>query len=414
MTRKKESAPPPAVLRYPLPHPAQALILKQGARFRVVACGRRFGKTELAKLDVMLTALEGGVAWWVAPTLGMAGAVWASLLKTLEPFASHVDRQHHTLSLPNGGAIAVKSGHDPHHLRGAGLHSVVIDEAAYCDEEVWQVLRPALSDKSLLRPDGTRQPARALLLSTPRGRNWFWGLYQKGLDPLEPDWASWRLPTAANPFIPSAEIMAARRDLPARLFAQEYEAAFLDDGGAVFSNIRACIAARQPLPNEGVCFGVDWGRLHDYTAIIVLGMESRAILEIARFNQLTWAAQRARLSGLAKRWKPRLILAEANSIGSPNIEALQAEGLPIRPFTTTSASKAALIDGLVLALETEAVGLVDDPVLLQELSAYSMERTAGGDFRYSAPHGGHDDLVMALALALLAVRTPKARVSSYA
>ncbi|HLA43758.1 MAG TPA: hypothetical protein VJZ27_10000, partial [Aggregatilineales bacterium] len=166
------------VLRYNIPHPGQALILNHPARFRVVACGRRFGKTELAKLDVIITAQDGGVAWWVLPTYSMAQDVWSDLVRMLEPLDGiKISQSKYTIHFPDAGSISIKSGHNPARLRGSGLDSVVIDEAAFCHEDVWHVLRPALADRS----------GKALLLSTPQGRNWFWQLYQKGFDPLEPE-----------------------------------------------------------------------------------------------------------------------------------------------------------------------------------------------------------------------------------
>jgi Terminase RNaseH-like domain len=360
----------------------------------------------LAKLDAMMTACEGGVAWWVLPTYTMAQDVWHDLAFHLEAMDGiSILKSEKTIYFEGGGMIAVRSGHEPDRLRGSGLDSVIIDEAAYCSEEVWHALRPALSDRN----------GKALLLSTPRGRNWFWSLYQKGVDPLESEWVSWRMPTEANPFIPAGEILAARQDMPERNFKAEYHAAFLDDAGMVFRGVRVCIRQAPVNMNEAICFGVDWGRMNDFTAVVVMGMDSRQVYEVTRFHQMQWSQQRTRLRNLAKRWRPELILAEANSIGSPNIEALREEGLPIHPFTTTSSSKAQIIDGLALAIESGDIGLPDDSVLLGELMSYEMQRMAGGDYRYSAPPNGHDDTVIALALALhAATRLPRARLRLYA
>jgi hypothetical protein len=122
---------------------------------------------------------------------------------------------------------------------------------------------------------------------------------------------------------------------------------------------------------------------------------------LERFNQIGWAVQRGRLAALYEQFKPRAILAEENSIGSVNIEALQAEGLPVRGYMMTSKSKAPLIDGLALAMEREEVVLLNDPVLKHELTAYEMKRTSTG-WSYSAPSGSHDDTVIATALSLWA------------
>jgi hypothetical protein len=124
---------------------------------------------------------------------------------------------------------------------------------------------------------------------------------------------------------------------------------------------------------------------------------------LERFKQIGWAVQRGRLMSLYQRFKPYVIVAEENSIGSVNIEALQAEGLPMRGFNTTRRSKAPLIEGLALAMEKEEVVLLNDETLKHELMAYEMTRTMYG-WTYSAPPGGHDDTVMATALSLWAIR----------
>ncbi|MCL4878024.1 MAG: hypothetical protein KJ064_15305 [Anaerolineae bacterium] len=399
----------PHKLAYPTPHPGQWVILNHPARFRVVACGRRFGKTELGKLDAALSLLEkkGSTVWWVSPTYKMALEVWNSLLAQFGAVAEKIDRTHYVILLPGSRTLTIRSAHDPEKLRGVGLDFLVIDEAAFCGEEVWQVLRPALSDKL----------GRALFLSTPRGRNWFWQLYSKGLDPLEEEWVSWQMPTRANLLIPASEIAAARRDMPERMYLQEFDAAFLDDYGVVFRGVLDCIQADPPKhrAHEPVVIGLDWGRVNDFTVAIVLGVHSRRVLAVDRFHQVNWAVQRARLRQLAATWQPDVILAEANSIGGPNIEALQSDGLPVRPFNTTSDSKTMLIDQLALAIEEKSISLPNDPVLLHELQSFEMERLPSGAYRYSAPAGGHDDCVIALALALHAAGNPRiASIRKYA
>jgi len=80
--------------------------------------------------------------------------------------------------------------------------------------------------------------------------------------------------------------------------------------------------------------------------------------------------------------------------------------LPVYPFRTTNASKAAIIDGLALALEREEVRLLPHEVLLNEMLSYQAERLPSGLMRYSAPDGAHDDCVIALALAYYGASQP--------
>jgi hypothetical protein len=109
--------------------------------------------------------------------------------------------------------------------------------------------------------------------------------------------------------------------------------------------------------------------------------------------------QVGRLQVLVDKWKPMSIIAETNSIGLPMLERLQKMGMPVRGFTTTNSSKAEIIEKLALAIEKGEIGLIRHNKLLQELIAYTQERTAGGLTKYNAPQGENDDCVIALALA---------------
>lgn len=375
----------------PRPHDGQRQVLACKARFRVLACGRRWGKSETARQAIADAVLHGGFGWWVLPDYPMATEAWRVLKQTFDPVVKDRSEEERRLALITGGVVQVKSAHDPDGLRGLGLDFVVLDEAAFMAEEAWTGgIRPALSDKQ----------GRALFASTPNGHNWFYRLYRMGLDPLQSDWASFHYRTADNPRIPAGEVEAARLDMPERWYRQEYEAEFIEDAGAVFRNLdKACIGhAVAPYPGHFVA-GIDWGRESDFTAIAVFDRTKKCMVELDRYRAISWQQQRDRLKALCDRWKPSVVWAENNSIGSPNVEALQREGLPVRPFDTTAKSKTPLIEALALALEREDVTLLDDPVLRGELRAYQLERLPSGLFRYSAPAGEHDDTVIAAALA---------------
>jgi hypothetical protein len=91
--------------------------------------------------------------------------------------------------------------------------------------------------------------------------------------------------------------------------------------------------------------------------------------------------------------------AEQNSIGQPIIEQLTREGLWVEPFTTTNKSKAQAIEALALAFERSDIQILNNPVLISELTAYQAERLPSGLMRYGSPFGQHDDCVMSLAMA---------------
>lgn len=371
----------------------------------MIACGRRFGKTETGKILLLERALRGGKCWWLAPTYAMASQVWRDLRTMLVavPWLA-ISETERRIDLEGGGLIAIRSTHQADLLRGAGLDFAVLDEAAFMEPSVWpQVVRPMLADRR----------GSAVFLSTPYGRNWFWELFRLGLDPEEPEWQAFHFTTADNPLIAAAELEAVRRVTPERVFREEYLAHFTADAGQVFRGIAEAASAPvnpQPQPNALYIAGVDWGREDDYTCVVIIEAGSGHMVALDRFNQVGWSLQRGRLRALCQRWRPAVIWAEANSIGAVNIEALQGDGLPVRAFHTTGHSKTRLIEGLALALERREIALLPNPVLLAELASYTLERLPGGGYRYSAPPGAHDDTVIAAALAWHGVRQGRPRL----
>lgn len=477
------------MLRLPAPHPAQHEVLASPARFRVVICGRRFGKTEIGKREILQAAVNGKACWWLAPTYQMTAHVWRDLRAAVRHLPTvTLSQSHRRIDFPGGGWLEVHSAHTPNHLRGAGLDFVVLDEAAFMQPEVWaEVVRPMLVETQ----------GSAIFLSSPNGKNWLYHLYQQGLqshpapephpmplksdppttenfplpclpgataagdevapaanpplassafslvqspsEPISPEfaavfpplsqhpheegagvsasispsstqssvlgpqsYASFTFPTSANPLISPQELEAIRREVPERIWHVEYQAQFAEDLGQVFRGIQAAATAPwnvTPDPDGRYVIGIDWARMIDYTAMIVMDARTKAVVAIDRFNHVTWQLQRGRLKALCDRWNPRVIYAEENNFGSPNIEALQHEGMPVRGFNTSGASKPKLIDSLSLAIERREIALQPHEALLSELAAYGYELLPGGGYRYSSPSGLHDDLVIALALA---------------
>lgn len=385
-------------------HKGQQAVLDSIARFKVVVCGRRWGKTELGK-RIVAQQLETGMAtvWWIAPTYQMAGQVWRDLKRTFRQREDvTINESERRLDFDQGGVLAIRSAHTPDNLRGAGLNYAVLDEAAFMAPDVWsEIIQPMLLDKK----------GHALLISTPNSKNWFWELYQLGLQG-KAEWQSFHYPSEKNEYLDKEALTNIRSTITDRVWRQEYLAEFLDDSGQVFRGIRDAATATETTPDQvrHTVAGVDWGREGDYTVIVVLDADTNTMLAMDRFNQIGWDFQRGRLKAMCERWNVETIYAEANSIGSVNIEALEREGLPVLPFQTTAKSKPNLIEALALAIETREICLLPDDILLRELAAYTMRRSTSGQWQYSAPTGSHDDCVIALALAWYALNTPRVRL----
>jgi len=377
-------------------HAGQQAVFDSKARFRVVCAGRRWGKTQLGAWLCVEAAARGRGAWWVAPHYPIADIGWRMLKRLCGTLPGVVIRESdRRITMTNyPGWIQVKSASDPDSLRGEGLDLVVIDEAAYVKEAAWaEALRPALSDRL----------GRAVFISTPAGLNWFWRLYQRGLDPAQPEWAAWRYPTSANPSIAAEEIASARELLAAELFAQEYEADFVEDSNGTLRgvvDVSTALPLAEPEADDDYVMGVDLARLHDFTALSIFSARRRSEVYLDRFNQVSWSLQVGRIRAAAERFGVRKIVVDQTGLGDVVIEQLRREvpaDLPVVGLTLTAAAKRDVIEGLSLAIERRDLLLLNDPLALAEAQAYARERLPMGGFRYTSPIS--DDTVIARGLA---------------
>ena len=374
------------------PHPGQLAVHQDPSRFKVLAAGRRWGKTRLGVNECLDVASSGGRAWWVSPSYKTSEVGWRPLRQIARKIpGAEIRLVDRVVNFPGGGFVAIRSADNPDSLRGEGLDFVVMDECAFMQKEAWtEAIRPALSDRQ----------GKVLFISTPKGRNWLWEIYQRGINGEE-GWQSWTFPTANNPYIAKEEIEAAKRDLPEMIFRQEYLAEFIDDAGGVFRRVQEAAVLEPKEYEEGKQYiaGVDVAASVDFTVVSVLDAESKDQVYLDRFNRVDYPVLIDRLEAVYHRYHMTSMVVESNSIGRPVIDELVARGLNIVPFTTTSATKQSIIQNLQAAFENGQIRILNNPVLVGELLSFESKRNASGGFSYSAPDGMNDDCVMSLAIA---------------
>lgn len=215
-------------------HPAQQEIFEDPNRFKVVAAGRRGGKTYLARVKLIIEALlmenkhgydlTGKAVYYIAPTFQMAKDImWQDLCRMAEPVTKGTRQNECVLTLVNDRRIFLKGSDNPDALRGVGLSYAVLDEYAFMKPETWIAsVRPMLSDVK----------GEALFIGTPNGKNHFYDLYVDAA--TTPDWAAFTFPSVDNPFLDPEEILAATKDMPLEYVKQEFEANFASFGGTIF------------------------------------------------------------------------------------------------------------------------------------------------------------------------------------
>lgn len=392
-----------ATVRLPRSHAMQLAIEASPAKRKVVCAGRRAGKTTLAAKVSCRKLREGRRVLLSSTTQEQADAFWdkckAWLSELIQLGIIQKNESRRILTLPStGGRIKVKTAHDADSLRGDYADFLVLDECARLASDAWEKVGAPM----LLDNDGD-----AWFLSSPDRRNWFHKLFLKANADDSGRWEAFHFTSYDNPHLSEAALAELTSDMTEDDIKQEILAQFLEGTGAVFRNIAACTNAplgATPEQHAGHEFvmGVDWAQRRDFTVISVVCTTCRVEVYLDRFNQLGWSIQRGRLRNTYDLWLPYTVLAEANSIGGPNIEALLEEDIPVTGFDTTGVSKPPLIKRMVLSLERADMQWLPDVVATGELEAYEQKQTASGYTQFSAPGGLNDDTVVARALALTA------------
>jgi Terminase RNaseH-like domain/Terminase large subunit, T4likevirus-type, N-terminal len=405
-----------------VPHPGQVPVHRSKASRRVLACGVRWGKTRCAAMEALAAALAPctrSFGWIVAPTYDLAEKVFREIVVIVAEHLRHmiVSLKEHEqrLILRNfGGGVSEirgKSADNPVSLLGEGLDWLIIDEAARLKPTIWENhLTQRLLDRR----------GWGLLISTPRGKGWFYDAWRRGQGPTrDPDFESWNLPSWSNPHLPGDLIERERGRFPERVFKQEYGGEFLEGAGSVFRYVREAATGdwvesptRKRDPSPFFYIGLDLAKVEDYTVMVVMDLKSKQVVAVDRFHRLDWSIQIGRIKAMYSRYYPSKVLCDTTGAGEPIYEALRKENLLVEPYPFTAKSKSALIDNLALMLEKRQLILPKVelwPEGIEELEAFEFSVTDLGNVRTGAPSGIHDDCVIALALAAWKVarhRTP--------
>lgn len=403
------------------PQPYQYEIHTDQSRFKVIVRGRRGGKTEEEIQGAVMDAVTNpGRHWIVGPNYRQIKSIaWTRLKAVLEVDSDWIFNEqelyaHNPNILDEKGTptrIELKGADKEDSLVGVALKSLRVDEAALVKNHVWsQVLRPMLADYQ----------APAYFYSTPRGKNWFYDLYMRGVN-AEGNWKSWRQPTAINGYIKPTEIEEARRDMTQMMFDQEIMAEFLSEETGVFKKIRQCIVGefKQSVLGRFYVMGADLARTVDFTVLTVIDGITREVVAWERFQDLAWSVQKLRIQQLASKYNNALVVLDSTGVGDPVVEDLQHSGLSLwykddKPgFKFTNESKNQLINNLAIAIEQRRITFPNEPILIDELQAFEYSITDGGRIKYGAPDGKHDDCVISLGLACWAIRSQLSEAQVY-
>jgi len=227
-------------------HAKQMEVYSSPARFKVVAAGRRFGKSYLATVTLLLAALSAPMksakVWYIAPTYGQAEDImWDMLFEIAGDLIVASWKNKLTVELVNGQKITLKGADKPDTLVGSGLWHVVLDEFADMKPEVWeQSVRPALADHK----------GSALFIGTPEGLNHFYEVWLQGRNSNFTDWESFQYNTIDNPIIEESELKEAAMVMTKELYEQEFEASFSAAGSGDLNTSDIIYLPSSPEPGQ--------------------------------------------------------------------------------------------------------------------------------------------------------------------
>lgn len=361
-------------------------------KYITVVAGRQVGKSKSAIIQTIKWSLSKSnlVVWVVSPSSSQSTKFYKSLLGPLQNAglikSATASKGDIKIELINETLIEFKSILARDTLRGQTLDYLILDEAAFMDEEtVDQVLLPMIL---------TKPKAKVLLTTTPKGKNWVYKWFNKAI--TDTRYKSIRVTSLDNPMADKELIEGWKTSMPAKRFQQEILAQFIDSA-TVFDGITDLIH----IPTGGTKYyaGIDIGMINDNTVVTIMN-EDNEVQYTDAFTGIPIQEIVNRILTTLNKFKVTMTYIEGNNQGLPIYQLL----LPhlynrIEMFYTTATSKPLIINNLIAAFSLKTIKIIDNQSLLNELESFEESYGPTGRVSFAASSGAHDDYVMSLAIA---------------
>lgn len=422
------------------PHQSQEIMLRGIRRTTVAACGRQFGKSEgLGYYAAWYAATKPNKRIYIiAPTLDQARIIFNEVARHFRTSLKGlvrgkvVDYPFPKIALKNGTEIHGRGANSPQFIRGKNAHLIICDEAAFFkDKTLTDVIQP------MMTVTGKDPEAALILISTPFGEGAFKQFFEEahhpteeqgdaGVTPLGDAWAygisageSWFcFPSSANPHADTAFLARTKKRYgeDSLLWRTEYLAEFADDELAVFpwKHIRWAYEnfpgfsegsspdfPLPPKPGHSYVQGADLANRNDYFVSAIFDTSDPAAVifsEMSRYRGRGYAQIKASIREVYGRFYHCSTLVDATSLGESVVEDLNLLGVPAEGYKFTNQSKHEIVQELARLFAEHRLLIPYDPQIISELRYFEYDITPSGVVRMEAKRG-HDDIVMAMALA---------------
>lgn len=417
----------------------QAVFARCEARFRLVVAGRQVGKSRsLAKISLfeavtrsrvlvlVVSAGEEAAKRLLADCVDLASA--SAVLR-----GSIVEQGKTLLSFTNGSMIRSVPASEKQ-IRGWPVDLLIIDEAAFVPNEIWDAALPAI----IARPG-----SRVIMTSSPWGsvEHWFRKLWNRGRDAPDETYESFQWSSYDSPLADKKLLDELRDSRSSEWFQREVLGQFTEDSGTYFSEkeLMGAVADYRICPPEELEWwsdrryaasgGVDWGFSHDANALTLVSVlddhgKNGALLGEKLPLFIPWFEYKyrwgytefiTRIVETAKRYYLPVIASETNGVGQyPTTmldDRMSEAGFysAVAPVVTDVRRKQSgfgMIKGL---LQSNRLVLPRDPELLKQLRGLEFEQLPGGSMRISVPDRvGHDDVAMSFMQAVSSISLDRA------
>lgn len=398
------------VLKLTKLHPKQKLIrdgcLSDLYFYIVAVIGRQFGKTLLGMNLSLLWAINtpNTLVYWVSPTDAQAQKVLKNIIKAvrgLPMVKSHkASKGDGEIQFMNGSKILFRSAASEDSLRGEAVNYLILDEAAFMKKStVEEILLPMLTVRGI----------KCLFLTTPKGKNYIYDYYKKGLEEGS-NWKSFRFSSYDSPYATPQAIENLRDTLTPKLFEQEVEAKFIDSSSA-FNNVNTSLTLDRldkPLEGEVYYAGIDIGIVNDSTAIVISD-KNYNIVNFYKLDRYDTQSIMDEILRINKIWKFKKIYIENNNQGLPIYQQLKPKMSNLMDFNTNTKTKPEIINRLIHLFNIKGINIVKDEQIQFELDNFIITQSATGHLKFHAIEGLNDDLVMALAICVRCVDDNKSK-----
>ena len=367
-----------------------------GKWFIIKSVRQKSGKTYLLENLLIKTALEkpGSRSFMISPVNSQNNRVFLEISKAVRELTSQINGSTMKITFRNGSTLDFKSAESGDSIRGYTVKNggiLVVDEASYVSQEVYEIILPLVS----------KEHCSLVLASTPdKMSGFFYEMYtKKDSNIISINWSKYY-----QEMYSEEELEFYRGIYSARRFRTEILGEFAVGEGTVFSGIANCVSPVELVQKGNLVAGIDFGsgNLQDSTVVTFIDEELQVIAQYDTndkppMEQIDWLAR------LLLDYKPVRVLAEKNGLGSVYFDALKQKCPIVTPWITTNDSKTAIVDDLAAHIEKGRIKFQPKcEKLLEQLQVYRETQSSTGKRVFNAPPGKHDDFVISTALALRA------------